>query len=234
MIAFDMTLRETLSQMDISFDDDMITRSAEYAAYLLDENQKMNLTAIVDEQAVAVKHFADSLAILKYCELSRGASLVDIGSGAGFPGMVLKIFRPDLKITLIDSLKKRCYFLERLAREIGIEDVPVVWGRAEEMGRKEEMRECFDFAAARAVASLPILLEYTVPFVKPGGKILAMKAKEEQSDPQNALTALNCVVDEVVRYDLKGETRALFIIGKEGKLDDKYPRRPGMPEKRPL
>ncbi|MBR5329292.1 MAG: 16S rRNA (guanine(527)-N(7))-methyltransferase RsmG [Firmicutes bacterium] len=234
MIAFDLKLRETLTELDIPFTDEMIRSAANYASYLLEENQKMNLTAIVDEQEMAVKHFADCLCIFKYADIPEGASLIDVGTGAGFPGMVLKIFRPDLKLTLADALKKRCLFLERLSEELEINDVNILWGRAEELGRKEELRGQYDFAAARAVASLPILLEYCTPFLKEGGKFLAMKAKEEDVDSTKALSELCCNIADTTRYELNGEDRMLITVEKIGATPDKYPRRPGMPEKKPL
>lgn len=234
MIAFDLALRDALTKLEIPFEEEMIFRAANYASYLLDENQKMNLTAIVDEEEMAVKHFADSLCLLKYADLPQGASLLDVGSGAGFPGMVLKIFRPDLRITLADSLKKRCLFLERLAGELEIDDVTILWGRAEELGREETYRERFDFVTARAVASLPILLEYTTPFLKTGGAFLAMKAKAKEASADNALQILNSEVETTVHYDLFNEERTLITVRKTGATPAKYPRRPGMPEKKPL
>lgn len=234
MIAFDITLRESLADLDIAFDDEMIKKAANYASYLLDENQKMNLTAIVDEQEVAVKHFADSLCLLKYASLPKGASVIDVGSGAGFPGMVLKVFRPDLKITLADALKKRCLFLERLCKELEINDMEILWGRAEDLARQNAYRESFDFSTARAVASMPVLLEYCTPFLKPGGNFLAMKGKEESACLNRALKELNCTLEKDIPYSLGREERRLLIVKKTALMSDKYPRRPGMPEKRPL
>ena len=234
MIAFDMKLRETLDQRGIAYTDEMIKAAANYASYLLEENQKMNLTAIVDEEEMAVKHFADSLCLFQYADIPEGSSLIDVGTGAGFPGMVLKIFRPDLKVTLADALKKRCLFLERLAAELGIEDMEILWGRAEDLGKKAELRGQFDFSAARAVASLPILLEYCTPFLKEGGAFLAMKAKDEDADSTKALLELNCVIEKTERYDLNGEDRMLITVRKVGATPDKYPRRAGMPDKKPL
>lgn len=234
MIEFDFALREALTDKGIPFTDGMIMAAANYASYLLDENQKMNLTAILEEHDVAIKHFADSLCLLKYADIPQGASLLDVGSGAGFPGMVLKIFRPDLKITLLDSLKKRCGFLERLAEELEISDIRILWGRAEDLARNGEYREKFDFVTARAVASLPILLEYCTPFLKPEGVFLAMKAKAEEENPEYALAELNCEITDTAAYDLEGDERTLIKIKKIGATAEKYPRRAGMPEKRPL
>lgn len=234
MKIFREELKMILDGMNIVYTENMIDRSALYARILVEENEKMNLTAITGEREMAIRHFADSLCLLKYADIAEGASLIDVGTGAGFPGMVLAIFRPDLKITLADSLKKRCGFLERLGAEIKTDNVTVLWGRAEELGRDSAYRGVFDYAAARAVAAMPVLLEYCVPFLKEGGLFLAMKAKDEDISFDGALAALNAGVKDTVRYELDGETRSLIIVNKTGPLADKYPRRPGMPEKRPL
>lgn len=234
MIEFEQVLKEILDELGIDYTEEMIRKAAVYASYLLDENQKMNLTAITVEEEMAVKHFADSLCLLKYVDLPLNATLVDVGSGAGFPGMVLRLFRPDLKISLLDSLKKRCGFLERLKAEIAVEDVEILWGRGEELARDENYREQFDFATARAVASLPVLLELCTPFLKTDGRFLALKGKEDVTDAAGALAALNCEIIDHHRYLLAGEDRAIVEIRKNAPTPEKYPRRAGMPEKRPL
>lgn len=234
MIEFEQALRDILDELGIAYTEGMIGKAAVYASYLLDENQKMNLTAITAEGEMAVKHFADSLCLLKYVDLPLNATLIDVGSGAGFPGMVLKIFRPDLNITLLDSLKKRCGFLERLKAEIAVEDVDIFWGRGEELARNENYRERFDFATARAVASLPVLLELCTPFLKVDGRFLALKGKEDTADAAGALTALNCEIINHHRYRLAGEDRAIVAVRKTAPTPEKYPRRAGIPEKRPL
>jgi 16S rRNA (guanine527-N7)-methyltransferase len=234
MIEFEQALKEILDELDIFYTEEMIEKAAGYASYLLEENQKMNLTAITGEGEMAVKHFADSLCLLKYVNLPQNASLIDIGSGAGFPGMVLKIFRPDLRITLLDSLKKRCGFLERLKAEIAVDYVDILWGRAEDLARENLYREQFDFATARAVSSLPVLLEICTPFLKTGGRFLALKGKEEETDAEGALGALNCELIASHRYSLAGEDRMIVDVKKTAETPQKYPRRAGMPEKRPL
>lgn len=234
MIEFEQALAEILAELGIFYNEEMIRRSADYASYLLEENQKMNLTAITVEREMAVKHFADSLCLLKYVDLPQGATLIDVGSGAGFPGMVLKIFRSDLKITLLDSLKKRCGFLTRLAAEIGVDDVTIVWGRAEDAGREAAYRGQFDFAVARAVAPLPVLLEYCTPFIKVNGTFLAMKAKKELGASENALLRLHCRVDAVQRYTLDGDDRTIIPFQKTAPTPAQYPRRAGIPERKPL
>ena len=234
MNGFEQTLRQHLDQLAVVYDGEMIAAAAAYGAYLLEENAKVNLTAITDPSEVAVKHFADSLSLLKYVDLPKNASLLDLGSGAGFPGMALKLFRPDLKVTLADAAKKRCAFLERLGERLNIRDVSVVWGRAEDLGQMASYREQFDFVTARAVAALPLLLEYCLPLVRVDGAFLAMKAKEEPEAAKNALTVLGGELAAVHRYHLDQEERTVFVIKKRVATPEKYPRRAGIPEKRPL
>lgn len=234
MIEFELALKESLDELGIDYTDEMIDKAAAYAQYLLDENQKMNLTAITVETEMAIKHFADSICLFNYVELPENATLLDVGSGAGFPGMVLQLFRPDLNVTLLDSLKKRCDFLERLKGEIGATKVNILWGRAEDLAREEEYRERFDFVTARAVAPLPVLLELCTPFLKAGGRFLALKGREETGSAGNALKLLHCEIAAHHRYRLDGEDRAIVEVRKIAPTPDKYPRRAGMPEKRPL
>ncbi|HMM06838.1 MAG TPA: 16S rRNA (guanine(527)-N(7))-methyltransferase RsmG [Clostridiales bacterium] len=234
MTEFVQTLKATLDELKINYTEEIIGKAADYACYLRKENEKMNLTAITEPGEMAVKHFADSLCLLNYVDLPKNASLLDVGSGAGFPGLVLRLFRPDLKVTLLDASKKRCGFLERLKRELFADDVEILWGRSEELAREENLREQFDFVTARAVASLPVLLELCTPFLKPGGRFLAMKGKEETDGAAKALTLLNCELAVHHRYRLNGEDRAVLEIKKLGPTPEKYPRRAGMPEKRPL
>lgn len=234
MTEFTGTLRAALDGLAIAYTEAMIGKAAAYADYLREENQKMNLTAIREPKEMAVKHFADSLCLLNYVDLPQNADLLDVGSGAGFPGLVLKIFRPDLNVTLLDALKKRCGFLERLREELSLADVTVLWGRGEDLAREENLRERFDFVTARAVASLPVLLELCTPFLKPGGCFLALKGKAETDGAARALAVLNCELAAHRRYRLNGEHRGLLVIKKTGSTPEKYPRRAGMPEKRPL
>ena len=234
MVEFAPALKEILNELNIDYTEDMIVKATDYACYLLKENQKMNLTAITVPREMAVKHFADSLCLFNYVDLPENAAFLDVGSGAGFPGLVLRIFRPDLKVTLLDASKKRCGFLERLKGELSIDDVEILWGRSEDLAREENLREQFDFVTARAVASLPVLLELCTPFLKPGGRFLALKGKAETDSAVKALTLLNCEIAAVHRYQLNGEDRAVLEINKIASTPEKYPRRAGMPEKRPL
>ncbi len=233
MTEFARAFKAILDELKIDYTEDMIGKATDYACYLLKENQKMNLTAITAPAEMAVKHFADSLCLFNYVDLPKNASLLDVGSGAGFPGLVLRLFRPDLKVTLLDASKKRCGFLERLKRELLADDVEILWGRSEDLAREENLREQFDFVTARAVASLPVLLELCTPFLKPGGRFLAMKGKEETDSAARALTLLNCEIAAHHRYRLNSEDRAVLEIKKTGSTPEKYPEA-GMPEKRPL
>lgn len=234
MTEFAQAFKTILDEQNIDYTEDLIGKATDYACYLQKENEKMNLTAITAPEEMAVKHFADSLCLFNYIDLPENAALLDVGSGAGFPGLVLKLFRPDLQVTLLDASKKRCGFLERLKRELSADDVEILWGRSEELAREETLREQFDFVTARAVASLPVLLELCTPFLKPGGRFLAMKGKEETDSAAKALTLLNCEITAHQRYQLNGEDRAILEIKKLGSTPEKYPRRVGMPEKRPL
>ena len=237
MIAFDLTLRETLAERNIPFDDDRIARAALYAAYLLDENQKMNLTAIVDEREIAVKHFADSLTLLDYVDIRQGASVIDVGTGAGFPGMVLRIARPDIRLTLLDSLNKRLLFLEEVCSELGIDDVTLIHSRAED-GSRTELRDSFDYAVSRAVASLNVLCEYDLPYVKVGGSFIAMKGKDAQAEIGGAESAVKELCGEIkavhsFELGAAGE-RCIIEIEKTAPTPGRYPRKSKAIKNKPL
>ncbi|MEG0874955.1 MAG: 16S rRNA (guanine(527)-N(7))-methyltransferase RsmG [Clostridiales bacterium] len=236
MSDFKAELLKALSALDMVADDEKIAQCCKYYEILIAENQKMNLTAITKPQDVAIKHFVDSLYILKYVDLPQGSTLVDIGTGAGFPGLPLKIFRQDLNITLLDSLEKRCKFLESVITELSLKDINVVWARAEDAGRMENMREHFDYATARAVASLPVLMEYALPLLKIGGEFLPLKGKEEGISCENALTLLNGEIVAQCSYLLPiiEEDRIIYRIKKTAATAEKYPRRSGKVTKKPL
>lgn len=215
-----------------------------YAALLAEWNERMNLTAITDPTGVVVKHFADSLTAVQFLPQTNGFSLIDVGTGAGFPGIPLAVVRPDMRLTLLDSLNKRLVFLEEVCRVL---DIPVqrVHARAEEGGRKPELREQFDVATARAVASLPVLLEYCLPFVRPGGRFVAMKgpdSDEEYRAAGSALTRLGGDVGEVHRlllppqpYEgLEQQERRIFVFYKTKVTPPAYPRASAKIAKNPL
>lgn len=185
-----------------------------YAKMLVEWNKKINLTGITDPRGIAVKHFLDSLLPLKNVEIPKSASIIDVGTGAGFPGLPIKIYRPDIKLTLLDSLNKRVNFLAEVCRETGT-DAECVHARAEDLGRNnEKYREKFDFAVARAVAALPVLAEYCLPFVKIGGAFMAMKGPNENfKDGETAVKLLGGEVSDIFEYSLPdGDRRTLIFV----------------------
>ncbi|GFN23103.1 16S rRNA (guanine(527)-N(7))-methyltransferase RsmG [Thermanaeromonas sp. C210] len=210
-----------------------------YARLLLKRNRELNLTAVTEEQEVWRKHFLDSLLLFVALEVPPGARVVDVGSGGGLPGMVLKIYRPDLEVTLVEGTRKKAEFLSAAIRELGLEGIRCVWARAEVVGRQEEFRERFDLATARAVADLAVVLEYCVPLVRVGGRVVAYKgprADEEIEGAARALAMLGAEVERVWQGRLPGggEERRLVVVVKRAGTDPRWPRRPGIPEKRPL
>lgn len=206
-----------------------------YAAVLVEWNQKMNLTGITDPLGIAVKHFLDSILPLKFADIPNGSSLIDVGTGAGFPGVPLKIYRPDIELTLLDSLNKRVNFLTEACKTSDTE-AKCVHGRAEECGRDPMHREKYDTAAARAVAAMPMLAEYCLPFVKIGGMFLALKGPAENyKDGENAVRTLGGEIAEVKEYALpNGDKRTLIIVKKVSPTAAKYPRNGGQISKKPL
>ena len=199
-----------------------------YFELLVEWNEKMNLTAITDESGVALKHFADSLSLLNFVDIPQNSSLADVGTGAGFPGVVLKIARPDIKLTLIDSLNKRLVFLGEVCAQLGIE-AELIHSRAEDGARNEKLRESFDFAVSRAVARMNVLSEYCLPYVKVGGAFCAMKgaqANEEFKESLNAINTLGGKLEKKYFFELpeNGGERAIAVVRKVKNTSQKYPR----------
>ena len=221
-------LKKTLPQAD----ETALDRFETYHRLLAEWNERMNLTAITDPVDVAEKHFADSLAALPY--LKPGMRVIDVGTGAGFPGVPLLILEPELDLTLADSLNKRLTFLDALLRELGL-TASLVHGRAEDLGQNRLYREQFDAALSRAVASLPVLLELTTPFVKVGGSAIAYKgdAAEEVKSAKGAAFLLHV---DLRQMDLKSSLgkRCLIFADKTAPTPKQYPRKAGTPSKKPL
>jgi 16S rRNA (guanine527-N7)-methyltransferase len=206
-----------------------------YAQYLVEYNEKVNLTAITEHSEVYIKHFLDSLIPLTYVDIPQGASLIDVGTGAGFPSIPMKLYRPDIKLTLLDSLNKRIVFLESLCEKLHI-DVECIHGRAEDFGKDECYREQFDYATARAVANLQVLSEYCMPFVKVGGAFIAMKGLSEDVTTANkAITTLGGRVSNDVKYTIPPEdSRRIIVVEKVAHTPKQYPRISGKIKSKPL
>ncbi|MGB0389382.1 MAG: 16S rRNA (guanine(527)-N(7))-methyltransferase RsmG [Ardenticatenaceae bacterium] len=220
-----------------------VIQFARYADLLIEWNQRINLTAIIEPEEIVVKHFFDSLSLLAALDsvASEPFRLIDVGSGAGFPGMALAIMRPTWQISLLDSTRKKVDFLRLVAHELGLLDqVTPLWGRAETLGRQASHREQYDAAAARAVASLPTLAEYCLPFVRVGGHWVAQKgpkAKEDLKHSRNAFGQLGGKLRAVEAVSVPGisnQVRNLVIVQKTKPTPRTFPRRPGTPSKRPL
>ena len=213
-----------------------LDRFDRYAQLLVEWNEKMNLTAITQPRDIVIKHFLDSILALKAVELPQGASLVDVGSGAGFPSVPMLILRPDLKLTLLDSLNKRLIFLEALLADLGLEATRL-HARAEEAG-KGKQRQQFDCATARAVAQLNKLCEYCLPLVKEGGTFLALKGADGEAEAEGAAKAIRLLggtLGEIKHYSLPdGDKRALVVIKKTSQTPPKYPRPSAQISKAPL
>lgn len=206
-----------------------------YTDRLVETNKVMNLTGITDPMGITEKHILDSILLLKYVDLPNGSTLIDVGTGAGFPGLPIKLFRDDIKLTLLDSLGKRVNFLKQVC-ENAAPDVVCIHSRAEDGGRSPELREQFDAAAARAVAALPVLYEYCLPYVKVGGIFAALKGPNEDiSAGDNALMILGGKLEKVENYELPcGDKRVLVVVRKVAETAKKYPRNNGQIAKKAL
>ena len=210
-----------------------------YFELLIEWNEKINLTAITDKDEVYLKHFYDSIApILQGLIENQPIRLLDIGAGAGFPSLPMKILFPELDVTIIDSLNKRINFLHLLAEELGLSGVHFYHGRAEDFAQDKAFRAQFDLVTARAVARMQVLSELTIPYLKVGGRLLALKASnapEELEEAKNALNILFSKVEDNLQYELpNGDPRYITVVEKKKETPNKYPRKAGMPNKRPL
>ena len=210
-----------------------------YFELLVEWNEKINLTAITEKDEVYLKHFYDSIApILQGLIENQPIRLLDIGAGAGFPSLPMKILFPELDVTIIDSLNKRINFLHLLAEELGLSGVHFYHGRAEDFAQDKAFRAQFDLVTARAVARMQVLSELTIPYLKVGGRLLALKASnapEELEEAKNALNILFSKVEDNLQYELpNGDPRYITVVEKKKETPNKYPRKAGMPNKRPL
>ena len=230
-------LEESFEKLNIPFDNSVIEMFEQYMDGILEWNKKINLTAITDREEFISKHFVDSVLSYNFREYIDADSIIDIGTGAGFPGIPLAIVSPDKKFVLADSLNKRLKVINELASKIGIDNIETVHGRAEELARNKKYREAFDLCISRAVANLAVLCEYCLPFIKVGGHLLAYKgpdAEEEVKMAEKAIKILGGKLIEIVSVDLDGYDHNIVVIEKINKTSVKYPRKFSEIKKKPL
>ena len=237
MVKFKDFLESKTSDEGIELTKEQLNQLQIYFEVLMQWNEKINLTSLKDPEEIAVKHFLDSLMILKYVKFPAGSSLMDVGTGAGFPGLVLKIIRPDLKVSLLDSLGKRLKFLKEMVDILNIRDAKILHFRAEIAGKMPLYREQFDFVVARAVAPMFQLLEYCIPFVKvETGTFIAMKSKkggEEVETSEEAAIVLGAEFKKIENFYLTGDFyRSLVFYGKNRHTPPRFPRQTGQIRKK--
>lgn len=234
---FKREFEKYLAKMNISLLKEQYGQFYAYMELLIEWNEKMNLTAITEPKEIILKHFVDSLTIAKYVKEDK--SIIDMGTGAGFPGIPIKIYRKDVKVVLADSLNKRIKFLDEVIDKLKLENVETIHCRAEELGKNKQYREKFDYATSRAVANLSTLSEYLMPFVKLNGKCIFMKTievEEELEKAKKAIKTLGGKIEKVDKFEIPESDlgRSIIIVKKEKITPSKFPRKPGTPAKEPL
>lgn len=240
IINFKDTLKEEAFKMNIELNDNVLNNLEAYKNILIEWNEKINLTAITDDYEIIMKHFIDCLELVKYIDETK--KVIDVGTGAGFPGIVIAIyFEGRLNITLLDALNKRINFLQEVVTLLKLDNVTLVHGRAEECAKMKEYREKYDLVVSRAVANLPVLLEYEIPYVKVGGNCLIMKGdnvEQEIEKAKKAFNILNCRIENKYCYnyfvDEEKYTRVILDIKKSKETNNKFPRNNGQIKKNPL
>ena len=236
---FKEELAKAATEYGISLSDTQMEQYNRYFELLVEWNEKINLTAITEPKEVAIKHMIDSITAYDENLFKDGTTVIDVGTGAGFPGLPLKIFCPEIKLTLMDSLNKRIKFLQTVVEELGLKDVECVHARAEEGARNKKYRESFDIAVSRAVARLPILCEYCLPFVKKGGHFIALKGMQYNDEADEATKAIKVMggsKTEIrpVKLPELDDKRAVITITKTMPTPKAYPRKAGTPTKNPI
>lgn len=239
-MEYDTTqFKKDLKQLNVTLSDFQVEQFMVYYEMLAEWNQVMNLTAITEYNAVLKKHFIDSLSLCKAYDTSKNISCIDVGTGAGFPGLALKIAYTNMKVTLLDSLQKRIQFLDAVIQKLELTGIETIHGRAEDYAKPGMLREKFDLSVSRAVANLSTLSEYCLPFVKKGGYFISYKSEkiaEEMEEAENAISILGGEVKGQIEFMLPDSDiyRNLFVIIKKKDTPKKYPRKAGLPSKEPL
>lgn len=237
-MEFKNLLFNGFNEIGIKVDDKLMDSFIKYKDILLDWNQRINLTTIIDEKEIAVKHFIDSIIVLKYINLSN-KKIIDVGTGAGFPGLPLKIVNESINITLLDSLNKRINFLDEIIHHLNLKNVELIHGRAEEFGVNSKYREKFDYCVSRAVANLQVLCEYCLPFVAIGGYFISLKGPKveaEIDDAKKAISILGGKLEKVgkVLLPFSDISHSIIFIKKINQCPSNYPRKSGKPSKEPI
>lgn len=237
-MKYDFTkFRNSMNSIGIELTDLQLNAFETYYDMLIDRNKVMNLTAITEFDEVMDKHFLDSVYLFRSIELKADYKLIDIGTGAGFPGIPLKIVFPELKITLLDSLNKRVGFLNDVIDELNLNDIEAIHGRAEDIARDKTYRASYDIAVSRAVANLSTLSEYCLPFVKIGGKFVSYKSGDCADEVDNAKAAIHLLggkINKIDEFSYSNNSRSFIVIDKVMNTSNKYPRKAGLPSKKPL
>ena len=226
-----------LEKLNLTLTEEQIEKFYNYMNLLIEWNKKINLTAIVEPKDIILKHFIDSLTIEKY--IKKGETIIDVGTGAGFPGIPLKIAREDLKITLADSLNKRINFLNEVINKLDLKNIETIHTRAEELGKNKKYREKFDIATSRAVANMSTLSEYLIPFIKVKGRCICMKSSDidtELENAKNAIKILGCKIESKDKFNLPNSDlgRSIIVLRKVKNTPSKFPRKAGTPAKEPI
>ncbi len=239
MNSNELLLCNAFKEFNIELNDIDVSRFLNYKNLLLNWNEKFNLTAITDEEEIIVKHFADSVSCLITNVFSSDSKIIDVGTGAGFPGIPIKLVIQDVKLTLLDSLNKRVVFLNEVIKELNLKDTVAIHGRAEDLGVNKEHREVYDIAVSRAVASLSVLAEYSLPFVKQGGFFISMKGpnvEQELDVARKAIAVLGGQIEDVVKVSMPSYDymHSIIVIKKVMQCPTKYPRKAGKPTKDPI
>lgn len=237
-MKYDFTkFRNSMNSIGIELTDSQLNAFETYYDMLIERNKVMNLTAITEFDEVMDKHFLDSVYLFRSIELKANYKLIDIGTGAGFPGIPLKIVFPELKITLLDSLNKRVGFLNDVIDELNLNDIEAIHGRAEDIARDKAYRASYDIAVSRAVANLSTLSEYCLPFVKIGGKFVSYKSGDCADEVDNAKAAIHLLggkINKIDEFSYSNNSRSFIVIDKVMNTSNKYPRKAGLPSKKPL